>query len=102
MSLRSETGLQGTENVTLGCDKSAEIVNDRVVTGGISRPMATDGKGEEDSPRRTTRERLEEKSAMVLLVDEEDQIGSRSATAEHSSESEDDHDDVNPATTMVN
>ena len=39
---------------------------------------------------------------MVSSVDEEDQIGSRSATAEHSSESEDDHDDVNPATTMVN
>ena len=42
---------------------------------------------------------MEEKSAMVLLVDEEDQIGSRSATAEHSSESEDDQDGVNRAKT---
>ena len=62
-SLRSEAGLQGTVKVTLGSDKSAEIVNDRVVTGGISRPMATDGKGEEDSPseRRNSIQQKEDK-----------------------------------------
>ena len=76
MGLRSEAGLQGAKTVTLGSDESAEIWGDRVVTDGISRPMATGCKGEEDSPRRTTRERSEDKSAMVSLVDEEDQFGS--------------------------
>ena len=57
---RLETGLQGANKVTLGSDKSAEIVCDRVVYGDMSRPMATGGKGEEDSPRRTTGKRSEE------------------------------------------
>ena len=50
MGLRSEAGLQGAKTATLGSDESAEIWGDRVVTDGISRPMATDGKGEEHSP----------------------------------------------------
>ena len=54
---RLEAELQGARRATLGSDKSAEIVCDRVVYGDISRPMATDGKAEEDSPRRTTGKR---------------------------------------------
>ena len=50
MRLRSEAGLQGAKTATLGSDESAEIWGDRVVTDGISRPMATDGEGEEHSP----------------------------------------------------
>ena len=50
MGLRLEAGLQGAKKATLGSDESAEIWGDRVVTDGISRPMATDGKGEEHSP----------------------------------------------------
>ena len=50
-SLRSGAELQGAQTATLDSDKSARKVDDRVVTGGFLRPMATDGKGEEDSPR---------------------------------------------------
>jgi hypothetical protein len=53
-SLRSGAELQGAQTATLDSDKSARKVDDRVVTGGFLRPMATDGKGEEDSPRTNT------------------------------------------------
>ena len=53
-SLRSGAELQGAQTATLDSDKSARKVDDRVVTGGFLRPMATDGKGEEDSPRTKT------------------------------------------------
>ena len=65
-SLRSEAGLQGTVKVMLGSDKSAEIVNDRVVTGGISRPMATDGKGEEDSPSERRNENSRRRTSEIV------------------------------------
>ena len=65
--MRSEGGLQGTRNVTLGPDKSAEIVNDQVVTGDISRPMATDGK-RDGIPIYELREKAEE-SIQKLIID---------------------------------
>ena len=50
MRLRSEAELQGVQTATIGSDESAEVMYDRVVNGGTSRPMTTDGKGEEHSP----------------------------------------------------
>ena len=68
MRLRSEAGLQGARTATLGSDESAEIWGDRVVTDGISRPMATDGKGEEHSPT-NCREKNQNRSINRLSKD---------------------------------